>query len=35
MLADGNDDLIAAIDADGSASPLVPWTEGDLNNRDG
>jgi hypothetical protein len=35
MLADGNDDLVAAINKDGRTSPLVPWTERDLNNRDG
>jgi hypothetical protein len=35
MLADGNDDLAAAIDEDGGAGPLEPWTDGDLDNRDG
>jgi hypothetical protein len=35
MLADGNDDLVAAINEDGRTSPLVPWTERNLNNRDG
>jgi hypothetical protein len=35
MLADGSDDPVAAIDEDGRTSPLVPWTERDLNNRDG
>jgi hypothetical protein len=35
MLADGYDDLAAAIDENGGAGPLEPWTQGDLDNRDG
>jgi hypothetical protein len=35
MLTDGNDDLAAAIDENGCAGPLVPWADGDLDNRDG
>jgi hypothetical protein len=35
MLADSHDDLAAAIDEDGGAGPLEPWTDGDLDNRDG
>jgi hypothetical protein len=35
MLAYGNDDLLAAIDENGSAAALEPRTNGYLNNRDG
>jgi len=35
MLADRNDDLAAAIDDHGYATPLEPRTDGDLDNRDG